>query len=698
MLAHRLWLMNDIIAENKVIFKIPVYQRNYDWSEANVNRLLDDIEIIIDTGRKHFLGTIVYISANEGGVAIREYMIIDGQQRLTSMMILLKALADVAKDLDPECSEEIYQDFLCNKRCEERFKIKLKPIKHDNDQFVALLEDHKELLDKAGHIYCNYQICYERFKKWLKNGREVRQISDALYKLEIVDIVLDPKEDDPQIIFESINSTGLDLTNADLIRNFLLMDAPNQVELYEHYWLKIEGDLKKGTDYTDMNEFFQHYIIYKTGKLPKFSRIYDEFVLLYKDSKENYDQEKMLKELKYYTKIYKSFIGEDDHYGLEVTSILKKIRNIKQTTPYPFLFRVFDDYENGVIDLRILAQILHILLIYLVRRTICEVSSSYLRGFFVALYQRVFKSELNKKKYAKALSQFLYTLTSRDQMPSEERFKSNLLRNNLYAKRLFCKLLLSEIENGDNKEVLDMQDLTIEHLMPQKLSRDWMSIASKDHEAYLHVLGNLTITGYNSELSNKSFEEKKEIIRSKSRAILLNSDVVDKEKWGIPEIQARSERLAQLLCERFYLDNSIDPTIEFEDTASLSLDQADEVTGKKLIRYKYKNRSYSVSQYKQMLVWIARQLDKESPETTISLAQAEYTRKYGIYLKSENLNRKEFVRRSYCIRDDIYMHTDLSASDIITRIRMLFTAYRVPISDFQFYVKLNEAGEDDEED
>lgn len=238
--AHKLWMLRDFIGTNKVLFRIPVYQRNYDWSESNCNRLLDDIYSIIQSGDKHFLGTIVFMAAKSGGFSLQEYVIIDGQQRLTTLMLALKALAVVAENTGDNCYHEIEEQYLHNKYCDEEFKVKLKPIKSDNNQFLLLLENKIDEMDEDTHIYRNFMLCKEQFERWGERGIKPSQVLDALTKLEIVEIVLTKGEDDPQVIFESINSTGLELSNADLIRNFLLMNADDQEKLYENYWLYIE--------------------------------------------------------------------------------------------------------------------------------------------------------------------------------------------------------------------------------------------------------------------------------------------------------------------------------------------------------------------------------------------------------------------------------------------------------------------------
>lgn len=306
-------MLRDFIGTNKVLFRIPVYQRNYDWSDSNCNRLLDDVYTIIETGEKHFLGTIVFMAAKSGGFALQEYIIIDGQQRLTTLMLILKALSVVAQSVGDECYHEIEEQYLHNKYCDEEFKVKLKPIKTDNRQFLLLINGKLDEMDEETHIYQNFMLCKERFERWCSRGINPSAVLDALTKLEIVEIVLTKGEDDPQVIFESINSTGLELSNADLIRNYLLMNADDQERLYEDYWLFIEKTLRNKMDYSNLDDFFMQYIVYKTSKPVNSRQLYSSFVKLFKDS--GYTQEAILEELKYYARIFGAFVYGSDIYS-----------------------------------------------------------------------------------------------------------------------------------------------------------------------------------------------------------------------------------------------------------------------------------------------------------------------------------------------------------------------------------------------
>lgn len=689
--AHKLWMLRDFIGTNKVLFRIPVYQRNYDWSEANCDRLLDDIYEIINSGDKHFLGTIVFMAAKSGGFTLQEYTIIDGQQRLTTMMLILKALAVVAETGGDTCFQEIDEQYLHNKYCDEKYKVKLKPIKSDNNQFLLLLENKTDEMDEDTHIFQNYRLCKERFERWAEKGICPSQVLDALTKLEIVEIVLTKGEDDPQVIFESINSTGLDLSNADLIRNFLLMNADDQERLYEEYWLIIEKTLRNKMDYSNLDDFFMQYIVYKTGKPVNSRQLYHSFVKLFKGS--NYTQEAILDELRYYAKIYGAFVYGNKDYSMRINQLLQRIRILKQTTCYPFLFHVFDDFHREAIDEETTERILQFILAYLLRRLVCGVPSNTLRGLFIYLYNRIFKVTANKRKYYESLNKFLCTVSSKDAVPSENEFERALLTANIYGNNALCRFLLLDIENGDNKETLQVENLTIEHIMPQTLSADWSYIDPEKHEEYLHTLGNLSVTGYNSELSNKSFKEKQEIIRENSKAVVLNRDVLEADIWDIPQIQARAKRLANIVANRYAIDRITDDSIEFEYVETITLDHYDEVTGKKLVSFKLFGETYRQNKYALMLLDVIKLLDKKKPGKLQELANRHYsfnsTKRKHVHLNTDGVG----MRWPWKLSDTIYLEANLSAWSCIRFIDNLISEFGFDRSQFSFNIVSEESDE-----
>lgn len=694
--AHKLWMLRDFIGTNKVLFRIPVYQRNYDWSETNCNRLLDDVHAIMETGDKHFLGTIVFMAARSGGFSLQEYIIIDGQQRLTTLMLILKALSAVAEDVGDDCYHEIEEQYLHNKYCDEEFKVKLKPIKSDNNQFLLLLSGKIDEMEEDTHIYQNFMLCKERFERWSERGISPSQVLDALTKLEIVEIVLTKGEDDPQVIFESINSTGLDLSNADLIRNFLLMNADDQDRLYENYWLFIEKTLRNKMDYSNLDAFFMQYILYKTSKPVNSRQLYHSFVKLFKDNK--YTQEAILAELKYYAEIFGAFVYESKAYSEKINRSLRGLRVLNQTTCYPFLFHVFDDYHKKVIDEATVEKILHFLLSYLLRRMVCGVPSNTLRGLFTYLYNRIFKVQSNKQKYYEALNKFLFTVSSKDAVPSALEFDKALQTANIYGNNALCRFLLLDIENGDGKEVLQSENLTIEHIMPQTLSADWSYITPEEHEEYLHALGNLSVTGYNSELSNKSFKEKQEIIRENSKAVVLNEDILDKETWDIDSIKARGKRLAGIVQARYSIERVVDDSIEFEYIETMTLDNYDEVTGKKLISFRLFDETYRQNRYALMLLDVIKLLDKRRPGKLMELAKSNYsfnsTKRKHVHINTNG----EGMRWPWKIADGIYLEANLSAWSCIRFIENLMTEFGFDKSQFSFNIVAEEPSENEEAD
>lgn len=694
--AHKLWMLRDFIGTNKVLFRIPVYQRNYDWSESNCNRLLDDIYGIMQSGDKHFLGTIVFMAAKSRGFALQEYIIIDGQQRLTTLMLILKALSVVAESVGDDCYHEIEEQYLHNKYCDEEFKVKLKPIKSDNNQFLLLLEDKIDEMDEDTHIYHNFMLCKERFERWAEKGINPSHVLDALTKLEIVEIVLTKGEDDPQVIFESINSTGLELSNADLIRNYLLMNADDQEKLYENYWLYIEKTLRNKMDYSNLDAFFMQYIVYKTSKPVNSRQLYNSFVKLFKDS--GYSQENILKELRYYAEIFGAFVYGSDKYSDRINKLLYRLRVLNQTTCYPFLLHVFDDYHQGVITEETVEKILQFILAYLLRRMVCGVPSNTLRGLFTYLYNRIFKVASNKQKYYETLNKFLFTVSSKDVIPSAAEFERALQKANIYGNNALCRFLLLDIENGDGKEILQAENLTIEHIMPQTLSADWSHIRPEEHEEYLHTLGNLSVTGYNSELSNKSFAEKQDIIRENSKAVILNSDVLDKESWNVADIQARAKRLAGIVLTRYKIERILDDSIEFEYIETLTLDNYDEVTGKKLVSFKLFGETYRQNKYALMLLDVIKLLDKKSPGKLQTLAENNYsfnsTKRKHVHLNLYGSG----MRWPWKVTDGIYLEANLSAWSCIRFIENLLAEFGFEKDQFSFNIVAEEPSETDEDE
>lgn len=686
-------LLTDLFNRNKVAFRIPVYQRNYDWGPKDCERLLEDLRDVIQTGEKHFFGSIIFMETGGDEEVVQNYVIIDGQQRITTTMILLKALHDVAERCHDEGTAGDAADYLFNHNCTEGGRVKLRPIRSDRAQFYALLNEDRSRIEEGGRIWQNYRTCERELQKWVDAGTRPSAILRGLLRLEIVAIELKEGQDDPQVIFETINSTGVKLSPSDLIRNFLLMSDHDQDRLFERYWLPIEQGLTRSADHTDLDLFFAHHITYKTSSPLRDRTIYPAFVKLFREG--GYTHETCLRELKDLSEIYRSFIDpSDERYPEKISRTLRSLRTLKQTTCYPFLLHVFEDFERGTIEEETLEKTLRLILTYLIRRGICGIPTNSLRGRFTYLYDQVFKVAENKKRYYEAIDKFLSTNLSRDRMPSDREVRDALLNGDLYRNRVLCLYLLLDIENGDGKEILEADGLTIEHIMPQTLTPEWRrSIPSaEDYEKVLHTLGNLSITGYNSELSNRSFADKKEALREHSKAVILNADVLDKDEWTIRDIEARGRRLADILMERYAVEKIDDPEIEFEYVSHIALDG--DPRGKKLVSFTFNGQTYPQNRYITMLLDMIRLLDTKKPEILEQLASESYSTsksrsKRHIYIS----RRTTDMIRPVELRDGILVEANLSASAVLHFIDGLMGRYGEDRS--QFYISVISDDSDD---
>lgn len=676
MQPYRVWFFSDLIEKNKRVFKVPVYQRNYDWSNVQCEKLYQDIMLAHERDHKHFTGTIVYIVGLNGS-NLSEVLIIDGQQRMTTVYILLKALYDAAKGVSTRIEEEI-QEVMFNRNCEEKYKVKLKPIKSDNEQLLLLIKDKIDDMDRNSNIYKNYIFFKTMIEETLNNGYELGDILDGIKKLEMVEIILDKSQgDEPQKIFESINSTGLDLSLADLIRNFLLMDDENQDELYENYWSEIE----KNVGYRNLGDFVINFL---NSQIPRAVNTKNAYQLFKKHCEQNkLSHEDVLKQLKKTSRYYGAFIGENNCYSKEITGCLRSFCMIKQTTVLPLIFRIFTDYEDGHIDDKTLCKVLNYLLTYYVRITACEINKN-LAKFMKSMYDRIIDGSTYDDYYERFVV-FLNDLKANDRMPTDKEFKAALINKPLYKKPI-CKFVLSVIENS-TKEHIDVSNLTIEHILPQKenavvwkkeIGEDY----SKVYENYLHTLGNLTITGHNSELGTKSFNDKKDIIRENSKAVILNREVLSADTWNEKAILHRAEVLASLLIKQFNYEDIHSDSIDNNDSG-FSLDSGLNLTNTKPDSFTFVGEYTKVSSWAEVLakfMSVAYELD--TPLLS-DLAAKNYIipNASNVYIS----NDKRKMRKAKEIdRSGIFYESNLSANTIVSFIRDILLQMELEPDEFTF--------------
>ena len=587
--------MNNFIEQNKRQYAIPVYQRNYEWSKDQCVKLFNDIVVAAQRGREHFCGSVVYSMVKYEN-NINHYIVIDGQQRMTTVYLLLKALMDMAQE---ENEKEKIQEVLINHdkfqpySVDESSKLKLKPVKSDNNQLLLLMDGKYDSVDKASGIWHNYELFCKLIKDEQEKGISVSQIYYGLQQLTCVDIGLDP-EDNAQEIFERINSTGVPLSLADKIRNFVLMVDVDQEYLYEEYWLKAENLFKK----TSMESFFLDYLNLKIDGFAKIDDAYDIFKEFYKN--DGYTNESMLKEILHYAEFYHTFLYGNEKYSKKINELLLNLQKLKQTTVFLFLFKVFDDLEDDIVKEDEVEKVLEFLLNYSIRRLICEVGSNSLRGLYKTLHSRVFARAENKSHYYDAIVSFMVQLTSKDAFPSDETFINALKYNNLYRKNALCKYILTEIEN-QGKEQIITDNLTIEHIMPQNknISTIWQEMLGEDwavvKDKYLHTLGNLTLTAYNSELGDKPFAEKKEMLDGVTKVVNLYADVKDCAVWNETTIENRANNLSTKILELY-------PMVKAENVISFADPRYSEYTCDDPENATYKAPNYFILQGERVIV------------------------------------------------------------------------------------------------
>lgn len=680
---------NDFINKNLKQYSIPVYQRNYEWSAEQCEKLFEDILQAHKMDRYHFTGSVVY-SLLKTENKIDYYVIIDGQQRLTTIYILIKALIDVAEteaEKDALTSVLFNVDKFKQYNIDESSKLKLKPIKSDNKQLLYLMGNQVDKMDKSSGIYKNYDLFCRLIKSALEKDENltIERIYDGIEHLSCAMIKLEEEEKGKeQEIFERINSTGVPLNLADKIRNFVLMTDVDQDRLYEDYWLVMEQML--GNEY--LPYFFLDYLHFKLDGFIREKEAYDEFKNLFRS--QNYSNELMLSELLHYATQYNIFLKGDDSLGKNVNDALDGLRRLKQSTVYLFLFSVFDDYEDKVIEKEELAKVLHLLLNYSIRRLICEISSNSLRGLYKTLYKRVFNKQENKQHYYDAVVSFLTQLTSRDAIPSDDTFALALKEKNLYRKNALCKYLLVAVEN-QGKEKIDTTTLSIEHIMPQNknLSKAWQNMLGDNweqvHDRYLHTLGNLTLTGYNSELGDKPFDVKKNMLENPehpTHITILYNDVLDKDTWNEDTIKDRADRLIKVILKLFPIEEATEK-IDFTDPRYQEYTVVDpsNATYKYVNYYELLGERVAVDSFAAMVRSVAEKL--YDLDSSIIKRMAKNNENFPNWLNPAFSYDKEIVKSDVEFKKGtgIYISSGFSASDCVCFIRALLKMYDLDVEE-----------------
>ena len=530
-------------------FIIPIYQRKYSWTIDQCKQLWNDIVRASkdEEIKAHFVGSIVYIEKGLYQIsAVPQLLVIDGQQRMTTLTLLLLALAEAIKESDEKheiTSRKIKNYYLVNNDEEDDLYHKLILTKTDKETLISLINEKELPKEYSLRVYENYQFFLEQIKK---SSIDLNVLYQGMLKLIIVDISLDRDHDNPQLIFESLNSTGLDLSQADLIRNYVLMklEPKEQDSLYNSYWHPMEKSFGNFNESSLFDRFMRDYLTVKTGRIPIIKNVYSDFKE-YVAKQKDVAIEDILKDIYQYSKYFAklAFQTEKDK---EINEVLKDINSLRVDVSYPFLLEVYDDYNNQKISKAEFISILKLVESYVFRRAICGIPTNSLNKTFATL-----SKELNKNKYLQSVQTVFAIKDSYRRFPSNEEFKRELQVKDVYNFRN-RNYLLRKLENFERKEIIDIEAYTIEHIMPQNenLSIEWRNDLGEEwqevQKTYLHTLGNLTLTKYNSELSDKPFKEKRDMNGGFAFSPLrLNQGLGQLEVWNEQEIVNRGKTLAE---------------------------------------------------------------------------------------------------------------------------------------------------------
>lgn len=542
-------------------FIVPIFQRNYSWQKSQYEQLWFDILRASKFKEKqnHFIGSIVYIDMGTPAGRPQQLLLIDGQQRLTTISILLCAIKDYVQKFNLETKlinlAKIKNQFLYNSDeiDEDRYKLLLNV--QDKETYIKLIDNTIFTVNKpATNIIKCYEFFYERIEDFIKQHGQIDEIYAGIFKLSLVSISLDKDSDNPQMIFESMNSTGKDLSQTDLLRNYLLMDLTpeKQTRLYKTYWKPMEELFGEDIYKNDVNKFdyfIRDFLTLKsdTGYICKINNVYENFKRYYLDN--NCEKFAVLKDLFTYAKYYAciDLLQENDD---ELKLYWQEFKKLDSHVVYPFLLKLYDDYSCQILIKEDFKKILQVVISYLWRRAICEIPTNSLSKTFATLYQAV-----DKEDYVNSVIKAFVFKSSYKRFPSDYEVREKLQTKDIYHFRL-RKYLLEALENYYHKEPIDLNtaNYTIEHIMPQNIEHNlsWQQMLGENwqevHSLYLHTLGNLTITGYNAEMSNKSFGEKVNGESGfKHSHLKLNESIVQCDVWNKKAIQRRTNILTDII-------------------------------------------------------------------------------------------------------------------------------------------------------
>lgn len=527
-------------------FIIPIYQRTYSWLLPQCNQLFNDILKISssESMQGHFIGSVVYFQESIHTVSdVPKLLVIDGQQRLTTVTLIIIALAEFIKDNNIEIDTtftKLQNYYLLNAEEDSELRYKLLLTKRDKDTLINLIKGIEPAEEHSLRLVENYKFFKSKISK-----DNVIDVYNGILRLFIVDVALEKDKDNPQLIFESMNSTGLDLSQADLIRNYILMgqDIKIQTELYEKYWFPMEQSY--GNEYTaKFNWFVRDYLSVKTGVIPTIGKVYENFKTYVQSEKSPNTITEIVQDIFKYSGYYVSMVLRKER-DIELRKLFSNILKLKVDVSYPFLLPVYNDYTDGKVTIEEFKEIIKLVENYVFRRAICGIPTNSLNKTFATLYKSIYKNQ-----YLESLKAAFQLMENYKRFPNDTEFEREITSKDVYNFRS-RNYLLHSLENFNRKEIVNTDNYTIEHIMPQnpKLSVKWQSMLGNNwqevQKTYLHTLGNLTLTGYNSELSDNDFNVKKSMEGGFNDSPLrINRFMQHTDVWNEAMINKRAKELA----------------------------------------------------------------------------------------------------------------------------------------------------------
>ena len=537
--------IKDLFSEPNTFFSIPVYQRDYNWQEKQCKQLFKDILTAGENKEisSHFIGSIVYIHEGVYEIGEKEFSVIDGQQRMITITLLFIALYHKLKENNSKEADKIYELYLINKFSEKEVNLKLVPPEENLNILIKVLENKFNELEnyRDRNLVKNYSYFKKELTKF--SDSEIQNIIVGIDKLIYVNIALENGKDDPQRIFESLNSTGLDLSQGDLIRNYILMDLDRkeQNRIYKNFWIPIENNCKisDGNEVKNyVSDFIRDYLTLKCGEIPVKAKVFEEFKMFY-DNPDDLKLEELKNYSVKYSHIIKPYLEEDE----DIREELKNLKTLDQVVINPFLIGILKDYKEDKLDRKDLLNILKLLQSYIWRRFITEKPSNLLSKLFQGMYLKISK----KENYYTATEEILLA----QEFPTNEELKESLKTKNVYKNKERLKYVFRKIENYNHNELIDFDNdkITIEHIFPQRPSKTWKELYTDEEleemKALKNTISNLTLTGSNVKLGNKTFLYKRDqkIHGYRDSKLYLNSYLGKLERWDLQTMKERFEIL-----------------------------------------------------------------------------------------------------------------------------------------------------------